>query len=163
MTYSPKVYRRLGGDEMVVASGGVLKVESGGNVEVSGVAIPATVQIVAAAGGANVSEITFTVKDNAGNTLTGCHNLEIWLSDTATGAGLTATSASGTVQAKAASGVDLQTISAKKMLRVQTLATGIYTLSITDAAKTPFYPCCANPMTGKAIVGARLSAASYGA
>ena len=31
-TYQPKVYRKLGGDEMVVASGGVLTVESGGVV-----------------------------------------------------------------------------------------------------------------------------------
>jgi copper homeostasis protein CutC len=38
-TYSPKVYRKLGGDEMVVASGGTITVESGGSITVGGVTI----------------------------------------------------------------------------------------------------------------------------
>ncbi len=29
-TYSPKVYRKQGGDELVIASGGFVRVESGG-------------------------------------------------------------------------------------------------------------------------------------
>lgn len=32
-TYQPKVYRRQGGDEMVVASGGAIEVESGGVIQ----------------------------------------------------------------------------------------------------------------------------------
>lgn len=32
-TYQPKVYRKQGGDEQVVASGGKITVESGGNIE----------------------------------------------------------------------------------------------------------------------------------
>jgi hypothetical protein len=35
-TYGPKVYRKLGGDELVVASGGTLTVESGGTLNFSG-------------------------------------------------------------------------------------------------------------------------------
>lgn len=31
-TYSPKIYRKQGGDELVVASGGVITVESGGSI-----------------------------------------------------------------------------------------------------------------------------------
>ena len=32
-TYQPKVYRKQGGDELVVASGGVINVESGGAIQ----------------------------------------------------------------------------------------------------------------------------------
>lgn len=35
-TYQPKVYRKQGGDELVVASGGKINVESGGTIEVNG-------------------------------------------------------------------------------------------------------------------------------
>lgn len=35
-TYQPKVYRKQGGDELVVASGGVLNVETGGIIKVDG-------------------------------------------------------------------------------------------------------------------------------
>ena len=80
----------------------------------------------------------------------------------ATGAGLTGTSASGTVQAKAASGTDLQAVTAKKHLRVQTLATGIYTLEITDSGKTGFYVCAQNPQTGVTEVSAQLVTGDYG-
>lgn len=39
MSYQPKVYRKQGGDEMVVASGGAITVESGGSLTVAGVTI----------------------------------------------------------------------------------------------------------------------------
>ncbi len=35
-TYSPKVYRKQGGDELVVASGGKINIETGGTIEVNG-------------------------------------------------------------------------------------------------------------------------------
>ncbi len=35
-TYGPKVYHKQGGDELVVASGGVLNLESGAEVQVDG-------------------------------------------------------------------------------------------------------------------------------
>lgn len=35
-TYAPKVYRRQGGDELVVASGGVINIEAGGVIKVDG-------------------------------------------------------------------------------------------------------------------------------
>lgn len=121
---------------------------------------PYSVTFSPAAGSANVCEITITVKDYEGTTVADVHNLDIWLSDAATGAGLTATSASGTVAAKAASGVDFQIYSAKKAFRVQTLATGVYILSITDTAKTAFYPCAS--IAGKTVVGTQLVTGNYG-
>lgn len=123
----------------------------------------ATVAITNAAGASTVSNVTFTVKDAAGATVAAVHHLDIWLSDATTGQGLTGTSASGTVQAKSASGTDLQVYSAKKALRVQTLATGVYVLEITDSAKTLFYPCAIVPLLGRAVVGTRLTTGSYGA
>jgi len=79
---------------------------------------PATVSISAAAGGTNVSEVTFTVKDVNGTAMTVPTLLTVYLSDSSAGTGLTATSASGTVQAKASSGVDFSTLTSKKALRV---------------------------------------------
>lgn len=126
------------------------------------VALPATVTFSPAAGGANVCEVTMTVKDARGNTIAGVFNLDIWLSDAASGAGLTATTASGAVAVKTSSGVDLATLTSKKALRVQTLATGIYILSITDTSKTAFYPCAQVPGLGKTIVGTQLVTGNYG-
>jgi len=40
-TYQPKVYRKQGGDELVVASGGKINIESGGTLEADGTAITA--------------------------------------------------------------------------------------------------------------------------
>lgn len=125
------------------------------------VPIPQQVSITPAAGSANVCLVTFQAKDAQGNNLAAVTALDIWLSDAATGIGLTATSASGAVAA-GASGTDLGALTAKKALRVLTSATGAYILSITDTAKTGFYPCCALPGTGKAVVGAQLITANYG-
>jgi hypothetical protein len=99
-----------------------------------------SVSISAAAGSANVSLVTFQAKDANGNNVTSPVNLDVLLSDATTGAGLTATTASGAVAA-GASGIDLVTLVTKKALRVQTDATGKYILSITDTSKTLFYPC----------------------
>lgn len=124
--------------------------------------MPADVTFVAAAGGTNVCEVTITVVDAAGTAIAEVFNLDIWLSDAATGAALTGTAASGTVQAKAASGADLEVVTAKKHLRVQTLATGIYILEITDSAKTGFYPCAVIPSLGKTAIGTQLVTGDYG-
>jgi predicted RecA/RadA family phage recombinase len=127
---------------------------------VNDVGTPLTTTMAAAAGAANVTEVTVTVKDAAGNTVAGVHNLDIWLSDDADGEGLTATTASGTVQAKAASGTVLSALVAKKALRVQTLKTGVFVLEITDTAKTAFK--VAASINGKTVVGVTLAAANYG-
>lgn len=116
---------------------------------------------VAAAGGSNVSEVTITVTDENGDAVAKVHHLDVWLSDAATGAGLTGTSASGTVTNKSASGRIIATHTAKKELRVETLETGVFVLEITDTAKTAFKVCAT--LNGKAVVLATLATASYGA
>jgi len=41
-SYQPKVYKKQGGDDLVVASGGTLDIESGGAIEIAGTAITST-------------------------------------------------------------------------------------------------------------------------
>ena len=121
-----------------------------------------TVTTSAAAGGSNVTEVTFTVKDVNGTTMAKPVTLMVFLSDAADGEGLTATSASGTVVAKSASGTDLATLTSKKALLVQTKDNGTYTLAITDTAKTAFYPC-ADLLNGTGVqVGTVLATGNYG-
>jgi predicted RecA/RadA family phage recombinase len=127
---------------------------------VNDVGTPLTVSMAAAAGGSNVTEVTVTVKDAAGNTVAAVHHLDLWLSDDVDGQGLTGTTASGAVAAKAASGTDIVAYVAKKALRVQTLKTGVYILSITDTAKTAFK--VAASINGKTTVGLTLATGNYG-
>lgn len=122
---------------------------------------PASITFAAAAGAANVTEVTITVRDAAGVAIDKAFMLDVWLSDAATGAGLTGTEASGTVTAKAASGAIIATHVSKKALKVQTLATGVFVLEITDTAKTDFYVGASlGPILGVSDV---LETADYGA
>ena len=125
--------------------------------------IPANVTFAYAAGASNIAEVTITVVDAAGTAIAEAFSLDVWLSDAATGIGLTGTAASGTVAAKTASGEDREAVTAKKHLRVQSLATGIYILEITDTSKTAFYPCAIVPGTGKTAIGAAMASGDYGA
>lgn len=173
MSYNTSNYTEQGGARTVI--GGELDIESGGALKIAGTqvtstpaelnlldAAPATFTFAPAAGGANVCEVTITVKDAAGATLAAMKTLELWLSDAATGAGLTGTTASGTVTAKAASGTVLTALTAKKHIIIQTLATGVFILEITDTAKTGFYVVVKNPLTGAHHVSAQLVAGNYG-
>lgn len=113
------------------------------------------------AGAANICEVAIICKGPDGSTnVARPVPLLVWLSDAATGAGLTGTAASGTVQAKAGS-VDLAVLAAKKALIVQTSASGNYTLEITDTAKTAFY-VCAQSLDGGPITPTLLATENYG-
>lgn len=116
-----------------------------------------------AAAGSNVCEVTINVVDPAGNLVAEPFLLEVWLSDAATGVGHTATTASGTVTNKTASGLVVDTHVSKKALLVQTLATGIFVLEITDSAKTNFYVAAQVPGRGHTVVSsAAITTAQYG-
>lgn len=52
-TYTPKVYRKQGGDTMVVASGGVIDVETGGVVKANGTQAAAIADLTHAVGTAD--------------------------------------------------------------------------------------------------------------
>lgn len=124
--------------------------------------MPATATLSPAAGASNVCLVTITVKDAAGVAMAASQSIEVWLSDAATGIGLTGTTASGAVAAGAA-GTDMFTYTSKKHLKVQTSATGVYILSITDSAKTGFYVCAKLPGRGNTQVSAQLVSDNYGA
>ncbi|MCK5611367.1 hypothetical protein KAR91_56375 [Candidatus Pacearchaeota archaeon] len=128
-----------------------------------GVNVTTTNSFTIASAAANVSEIAIALLDGNGDAVAAAQPMTVWLSDAATGAGLTGTSASGTVQAKSASGADFGALTAKKALIAQPLATGIYTLEITDTAKTGFYVCIQNPFTGAVSVSRQLVTGDYGA
>jgi predicted RecA/RadA family phage recombinase len=162
-----KVTTVSAGNTLVGAATAVaLAADTVGNVRLSAVArdgydsVALAVAMTVAAGAANVSEVTIKVVDAAGNIVPGVHHLDVWLSDDADGEGLTGTTASGTVQAKAASGYVLSTYTAKKALRVQTLKTGLFVLEITDTAKTAFK--VAASLLGPGEVGLTLITANYG-
>lgn len=123
---------------------------------------PVDATAAVATDGANATLVTITVKNANGKPMAKPVNMDLWLSDAATGAGVTATTASGNVTDKTAgtTGIVLGTYTAKKALRVQTLANGTYQLSITDTSKTAFYVCV--QLDGLPIVVTHLATASYG-
>ena len=152
--YQPSIYKDNGGNRITFGSGS--------SIVVDGATAGGKVTLSAAAGSTNISNVTITVADLDGTAVPAVHNLDVWLSDATSGAGLTGTTASGTVTAKSASGVVLSTYTAKKALRVQTLATGVFTLEITDSAKTGFYVCAQCPLTNRTYVSSQLITGSYG-
>lgn len=115
-----------------------------------------------AAGAANVCEVTISQLDAEGTADTQAAPFMWWLSDSPAGVGLTATTASGAVGAKAANGADFGVLTTKKCAISQPLATGNYILSITDTAKTGFYVCVQCPYTGQVTVSDQLTSANYG-
>lgn len=130
--------------------------------DVDDVKVPRSVVFSPASAAANVSEITCSVADHDGVAIPGVFTFDLWLSDDATGAGLTGTTASGTVTNKAASGIVIATNTAKKALRVQTLADGTFVLEITDTAKTAFFVCADLPSMGSTQVSTALATADFG-
>lgn len=124
--------------------------------------IPATITFTPTAGAANVCNVAIEIKNADGTAITEPRVFDVYLSDSSTGVGLTAVTASGTVTNKASSGVVFGTNTAKKALRVQSLATGIFTLEITDTAKTGFYVCVVDPTTGTNYISSQLVTANYG-
>lgn len=148
-----------------VATEAALSAATIGRVKIetlASIGMPASFTFAAAAGAANVANVTVTPRDAAGAALTGVRTLEMWLSDAATGAGLAAATASGTVTAKSGEGTVLTAFTAKKHLSAQTKAAGTFVLEITDTAKTGFYVCVKNPATGLVHVSAQLVTGNYG-
>jgi hypothetical protein len=123
---------------------------------------PATSVTFAAAvpGAANEATLKFTVRDGDDAAETTPVLVDVWLSDVATGVGLTATTASGAVTNVTNGGTVFAALTAKKALVVQTLADGTFNLTVTDTAKTQFYVCVALKNTGQVFIQ-RLLTASY--
>lgn len=127
-----------------------------------GIGLPTEFSISAAAGAANVCNVSFQLSDMTAKSVSMPSLFEIWLSDAATGAGLTAATATGGIAAVATFGIVWSIQTAAKALRVQANAAGLFKLAITDTAKTAFYPCALNLATGYVVVGTQLITANYG-
>ena len=122
--------------------------------------VPISASAAVATDGSNATLVTITMRDAQGRKVP-CE-FGIRLSDSATGLGLTATTASGNVTDKTAgtTGQIMATEVSKKALRVQSASDGTYQLSITDTAKTPFV--IAVVVGGLVIPVTTLATASYG-
>jgi hypothetical protein len=72
-TYQPKVYRKQGGEELIVADGGLIDVEAGGSLKFAGVAIAANapqvnISSVPASGMEVVAEANIITAEESGKT-----------------------------------------------------------------------------------------------
>lgn len=123
---------------------------------------PHYVDAVVAADGANATLVTMTVR-NAQGAAAGIKRFDVFLSDSATGDGLTATTASGAVGDKTAgtTGTVVAIGTVKKSMTVQSIAAGTYGFSITDTAKTAFKVLVILDGMAPQLV-ATLATASYG-
>ncbi len=100
--------------------------------------IVASVSLAASAGGSDdIALMTMTFKDGNGTAITYPMLFTWWLSDGATGIGLTGTTSSGAAGA-GATGTDLNVVVAKKMTQSQCSVGGVYIASIADTAETAF-------------------------
>ena len=96
--------------------------------------IDSAVPVLTAGATTDEMDITITVKDANGNTIADAHNLEVWISDSATTKVLTSTGASGALAA--IDGAVLSVLTAKKHITCVTPVTGIINLSLIDSANT---------------------------
>jgi hypothetical protein len=118
-----------------------------------------TATATVAAGAADIANVTIKARNPNGLPVAGAI-FDVYLSDSPVGAGLTAVTASGTVQAGAA-GTILETVTTKKHWRVQASTVGTFVLETTDTANTAFHVFVV--VGGRPIRVATLAAASYGA
>jgi hypothetical protein len=125
-----------------------------------GIASTVTVSLLAATA-ANGMDITITAKDAAGTTVAAAHQLEFWMSEAATGIGLTGDTYSGDLVAT--TGAILSAHTAKKHWSVSTAATGIFVATLTaDAKPADQYVAIKKPV-GAALVVSAASGALWGA
>lgn len=87
-TYIPKTYETLGGDKIVVASGGVLDIETGGALKFAGVDVTATL----AALGNNAARF---LAAGATKALTAANDKQVILLDTLAGSAVTLPASAG--------------------------------------------------------------------
>lgn len=109
---------------------------------------------------ANIANVLFQIQDVDGVAIAGVFTFSLYLSDSATGAGITAVTPSGGIAAVTSDGAILGVGTTSKAVDVVTNAAGLFGLAITDTAKTGFYPCVILP-NGSVQVGAQLTTASY--
>jgi len=121
--------------------------------------IATAVPVLSAGAATDEMDITITVKDAAGATIAAVHQLEVWITDSATAYTLTGTAASGALTA--VDGGILTALTAKKHVICVTPATGIINLSLVDSANTAGEIVCVKLPNGKFSVSAASTGTSY--
>lgn len=152
MGYNGKVYRKQGGDELVVASGGKIKVESGGMIDNNGAVADAS--IVVGAEDTNVRAITIQLKKADGTDIAIRQSVQIAVLADANGDAFVTTGGSTGI----AIGTDgaLLPIVAKKLFAAISEADGDIDLTWTDTGTEAAYLAVILP-TGKMIISAALT------
>ena len=128
----------------------------------------ASVSFVKAATDLNTCEVTIQLKDGAGSNINASYLIDVYLSSSPTGDGITVIDGVGTVSVKPGGfGSDvfnyhvvLET-TASKMMRCKTNASGVYVLKIVDELLTHHYVCVGLP-NGLVHVSTALTDADYG-
>lgn len=116
----------------------------------NGVGVTVTIAI-AASSTTDGMDITVTVKDMDGAIVAAVHELDLWMSEAATGIGLTGDTYSGDLTASV--GAVLTALTSKKHWRVATAATGIFTATLVDSANpTDQYVVAKKPLGAGVIV-----------
>ncbi len=131
---------------------------------IGGVNVPTQATFVIAAGAANISEITITIKDGHGEIITSSNGpLNVWRSDDATGIGLASAGASGTVIVKPGGfgstfGVGVGGQSVALLAR----SDGNVVLEITDTNKATIFVAVQSSFGGPVLVTRQLVGGDYG-
>jgi len=106
---------------------------------------------IAASATTDGMDITITAVDENGDTVAGLRDLMMWMTDAATGAGLTADSFSGDLTA--GTGAIIGALTAKKAWMLQTGATGVFVGTLVDSANpADVYVAVRDPVGGLPIV-----------
>lgn len=125
-----------------------------GDLGVGAQGVPHAVTIaLAASTTTDGMDITVTLKNAAGQAVTGVYTLTLYMSESNSGAGITADSYSGDLTAT--SGAILAALVAKKAWLVATSAGGVFGATLVDDANpADQYVVAIHPLNGKPIVSA---------
>jgi len=162
-----KNYAKQGGDEWVVGPGGLLTMAPGSQLALADSPLPYTASFSKSNLSANQVIIQVALLDGFGNPIRDVVDFDLWLSDTADGAGVIAGTPSGTVSIALGIGTILKTYVSKKAFRVQNIGPdqgldGLVGFQVNDTGKGAFYPCIALQIGGKAVVGNQVVSGDYG-
>jgi len=178
-SYQPAVYRKQGGNEQVIASGGkvtlesgsILDFESGSALKIAGVAVSSTAAelnaldgapllatfVVGAETGGNTINVSIALKDAGGTAIAVRGSVFAYMSDDANGDAIAAAAASGGV-AIGTDGLAIPVVAAKAFQLVSE-SDGHIDVNVVEAAGATWYLVVVLP-TGKLAVSGAITFAA---
>lgn len=166
-SYTPKVYMKQGGDDLVVANGGTLDVESGGALKLAGTAItasaaelnaqdgsPLDVDFTVGAENANVVNVGIQLNDAGGTALATRASVTAYISDDANGDAIAATAPDGG-WAIGTDGLLIPVVANKAAILVSE-ADGDIDINVTESGSDTFYVIVVLP-NGKLVASSVLT------